>query len=1361
MGFLWALLGLLLHVWPGVIAPAHAQGSRKDDIVFNSRGIPLAGATVRVCAMPASGQPCTPLALIYSDAALTQALANPTTTDGLGNYFFYAAPGKYEIEISGPGITTKQLPNIILPNDPSSPTFSGISAFSLNLSGNLTVNGNTTVVGNLASGTLNLANQSTPPGAASSGTINLYTKTADKLLYYKDDTGTETGPLGPGAQTNVTNNWSAQQNWNANARFKGPNPYVDVTAYNVRAIQATATPAVSGITATISNGSTSATVSTASCPIQTGSVCFQNGDGVVILGAGAAQSMTTPSAPTVQPSVARVMTGTGDVVNAPAGSASYSYVISACDKGGGCTAASATGSTATGSAALGSQSVTLTSCSRSSATVTCTTSGAHGLAVGTGILINSSNGLSDTSFSGWYQVATVPDNTHFTFTSGQTTANGASASATGGTVFWWNCNHISWSTVAGAYRYFVWNTTSTPKLVAVSKPINLTNNGFTSGTLSVDDFGSPMMDNLTSVPPYISTTTPPASATNDSLVTTITSGAGTTTLTLANTASNSVTNATILFDNEPNIKAAGVVAQQSYPLYFPIPVAGSGSYVVNSFLDWSGISPAMIVPGGVTFNDTMFAVGKLLGDPMPTYGGSGGQFVIELSAGVACRVIPCIHQIAGGLVRGITFSGGSNQIIDVLNDGGGGGGGTTFDRVNFSGQGSSADYMSIPLYTRGQSGQASAVSHLRRVTFNVGPNQVDGLTATPVWFCDDCGTTIVDEVFINRRGMLWKGDPAGMPVSLKWGYVQGGIVPFITTQGAGGINANIEQVVEDTTGHSLVANLPGAGNQCVNVRVLNAGSPSNGMPLITGNALCSLNGSTSGQNTAAISGSNFTDNNVHVNGAGSFDYDSPVPAVPSAAVSSGGSVSVGVHNYQMTWVDAFGLESQASPRVSATTTTGNQTVTITPPAAPANSGIVGYFIYRDSLKFVASGLCTTPTQTGTNYVDTGGIICTTSGGPPQFPGGGIVDIGSGGVASPFLKLPGTVGSAPGAAATLSPTLYTANRTQTFPDVTGIVPVSSYLNSAYDNATRANGAIDPNWTIQQNGLNIASNQIQGTTAAASNTASWNANLFSPVQFAQVTITALNGASDFPGVTVLASGTGSASTYYDCVENSTTIFMQRVVNSGTTNLTSTSSTGAVGDILRLEVAPGGALTCYKNGVVTLTATDTQITAGSPGLLISGNVATEKNWSGGNLHPLAQVDTEQDWTRTQHFVQGIALGGSASESFNNIPRAEQNVFLPGALTSTWTGATWTTDKAVTVTRVQVQAKTAPSGCTTNAVVRLTDGTTPVNVTISTAANDSGAISQNYAAGAALTVAVQTAAAGCTTSPADANVVVQYRMQ
>src|ERR1700681_1502718 len=102
---------------------ARAQGSRKDDIVFNAQGRPMAGATVRVCTSAAMGQPCSPLALIYSDPGLTQALSNPIATDGLGNYSFYAAPGRYEIEISGPSITTKQLPNVILPNNPRRPPF--------------------------------------------------------------------------------------------------------------------------------------------------------------------------------------------------------------------------------------------------------------------------------------------------------------------------------------------------------------------------------------------------------------------------------------------------------------------------------------------------------------------------------------------------------------------------------------------------------------------------------------------------------------------------------------------------------------------------------------------------------------------------------------------------------------------------------------------------------------------------------------------------------------------------------------------------------------------------------------------------------------------------------------------------------------------------------------------------------------------------------------------------------------------------------------------------------------------------------------------------------------------------------------
>src|SRR5467141_1533195 len=326
MGILWAIVAMALHLWPGVVKPAHGQGSRKDDIVFNTRGVPLAGATVRVCAMPASGQPCTPLALIYSDTALTQALANPTTSDGVGNYFFYAAPGKYEIEVSGPGITTKQLANVILPNDPSSPTFSSvnssgaISAFSLNLSGNL------------ASGTLNLANQSTTPGAAGAGSVNLYTKTADKRLYYKDDTGAEIGPIasGSGAQTNTLNTFTAQQNFDANFEAKGPNPYFSLARYGGYGSGTNPPPT---ITCSINSGSTTLT-----CP--GGSGDFLNGHGVMIPKAGAATALTTTGQPAVTPT---------NLLN---GTATYTYQVIAEDRLGGLTAASAIGQTTAGASML-------------------------------------------------------------------------------------------------------------------------------------------------------------------------------------------------------------------------------------------------------------------------------------------------------------------------------------------------------------------------------------------------------------------------------------------------------------------------------------------------------------------------------------------------------------------------------------------------------------------------------------------------------------------------------------------------------------------------------------------------------------------------------------------------------------------------------------------------------------------------------------------------------------------------------------------------------------------------------------------------------------------------------------------------
>ncbi len=139
--FLWILLG------PTTLL--RAQGVRYDNIVLGPRGGPVASANIAVCAAGASAgtAPCSPLATIYSDEALTQPLANPMQADSLGNYGFWAAPGHYVVQIYGAGVATRTM-NVFLPCDPSNcsmsnATFTSITAGTLNLTGALTVNGRT------------------------------------------------------------------------------------------------------------------------------------------------------------------------------------------------------------------------------------------------------------------------------------------------------------------------------------------------------------------------------------------------------------------------------------------------------------------------------------------------------------------------------------------------------------------------------------------------------------------------------------------------------------------------------------------------------------------------------------------------------------------------------------------------------------------------------------------------------------------------------------------------------------------------------------------------------------------------------------------------------------------------------------------------------------------------------------------------------------------------------------------------------------------------------------------------------------------------------------------------------------------
>ncbi|HZU30680.1 MAG TPA: hypothetical protein VFB79_06165 [Candidatus Angelobacter sp.] len=125
--------------------------------------------------------------------------------------------------------------------------------------------------------------------------------------------------------------------------------------------------------------------------------------------------------------------------------------------------------------------------------------------------------------------------------------------------------------------------------------------------------------------------------------------------------------------------------------------------------------------------------------------------------------------------------------------------------------------------------------------------------------------------------------------------------------------------------------------------------------------------------------------------------------------------------------------------------------------------------------------------------------------------------------------------------------------------------------------------------------------------------------------------------------------------------------------------------------------------------------------------------------------------------------SIGG---ETISASPRITWDGFLSGSLTTSGIGyVQWTPDKAITITRFEsLTQNVSPSGCSTNAVLDVFDNTSTTSltsITLTSQVVDSGALAVNVTGGHVLRIRVQTGAVGCTATPANAAVTVQYRMQ
>lgn len=595
----------------------------------------------------------------------------------------------------------------------------------------------------------------------------------------------------------------------------GPNPWMDIVTYGAVNVNTSLAPYIPGITANCSNGSTLLPISAPST--------FVNAMGVAVQNCGSANTLTTPSAPTGVSSLLAAPQGSGyTVAGAAGGTETTYYKIVAFMKGYGYTAASAefsvTGNT------RGKKTTNLTSCVRSANTlVTCTTS-AHTLA--TGAWVNVHGTSNEPEYGGWHMLTSAADTTHFAYQWSRASYAGATTVAsTGGVVDYWQCNHIPLPTPqSNLWQYAIYRGSSPGAETFVDVSIIKTDGiSQDSSYMTWDDCGTTYTP-ATNRPWYIPNT-PPTVATNNTLVTTIVSGAGTTNLVLADPASQTVRGTTIVSDATPNYLAAFAAALANKGMVY-VPQAASGFYATNTILDLTPYSSV-----GFSVSPAAWFGGTLVG-LMPTVRGdiipaslTTTQFSLEGLTSVTFNAKPGVYTV-GGVWKGIAFNplGSNTNAIFILGNIPTG----LFADDSFGGASSSGDFASIPLYlfTRAQAGSSAAGIKFDNI-FLKG----NATGTAPLIMSKNFGEVTFSGMMGGGRGSFFSNCPTCTITGITFDQqfeTQALSMPMYVTRGTVGLSALSN--IEDTGAQPIVSHLGGGPlSVCV------AGSvPSNGIPQVTG-----------------------------------------------------------------------------------------------------------------------------------------------------------------------------------------------------------------------------------------------------------------------------------------------------------------------------------------------------------------------------------------------------------------------------------------------------------------------------------------------------------------------------------------------
>ena len=273
-------------------------------------------------------------------------------------------------------------------------------------------------------------------------------------------------------------------------------------------------------------------------------------------------------------------------------------------------------------------------------------------------------------------------------------------------------------------------------------------------------------------------------------------------------------------------------------------------------------------------------------------------------------------------------------------------------------------------------------------------------------------------------------------------------------------------------------------------------------------------------------------------------------------------------------------------------------------------------------------------------------------------------------------------------------------------------------TATDNFARGNGSLGPDWTdMTDGGLAISSDQVVGTNASGISGDIRTAETYGSDQYSQIEITSTPvGANQWigPAVRIQNGGQNLYTGIYYGNSGSPVLMLFKLVNYTWTQLGSTYASGvlAAGTQLRLSVT-GTALTFSENGVARITAVDTSLSSGAPGIIAYGTPAAG-DWAGG--------DNSSSGIYT---VGGNVSGLSGTVVLENNGGDSLNVSANGSFTFATQLASGAGYNVTLATNPAGQSCSVLSGAGTIASANIT------NVSVSCTTNLAGTATDNFARG------------------------------